>query len=182
MTFLVGTLRIGYPRAQALSQDNGSRLPAEGSSEAVMCPRGSGSRSQLGAALGPPRVPTARAPAPSSGQLWGHHVSPWHGLLLPARGSSGATMYPRGTGSCSRLGEALGPLRVPAARAPPPGSGQLRGCHVSPGLCGLQANKQISSGDPAIMISIGAGTPVSSKALRDKGCSARMQGMQQVAH
>jgi hypothetical protein len=40
---------------------------------------------------------------------------------------------------------------------------------VSPGLCGLQANKQISSGDPAIMISIEASTPVSSKALRDKG-------------
>jgi hypothetical protein len=48
---------------------------------------------------------------------------------------------------------------------------------VSLGLCGLQTNKQISSGDPAIMISIGAGTPISSKALRDKGCSTRSQGM-----
>jgi hypothetical protein len=32
------------------------------------------------------------------------------------------------------------------------------------------------------MISIGAGTPVSSKALRDKGYSARSQGMQQATH
>jgi hypothetical protein len=32
------------------------------------------------------------------------------------------------------------------------------------------------------MISIGAGAPVSSKTLRDKGCSSRSQGMQQVAH
>jgi hypothetical protein len=47
---------------------------------------------------------------------------------------------------------------------------------VSPGLYGLQANKQISSGDPTIMISIRAGTFVSSKALRDKGYSARSQG------
>jgi hypothetical protein len=53
---------------------------------------------------------------------------------------------------------------------------------VSPGLCGLQANKQISPGDPAIMISIGAGTPISSKALRDKDYSARSQGVQQMAH
>jgi hypothetical protein len=53
---------------------------------------------------------------------------------------------------------------------------------VSPGLCRLQANKQISSGDPAIIISIGAGVPISSKVLRDKGCSARSQGVQQVTH
>jgi hypothetical protein len=53
---------------------------------------------------------------------------------------------------------------------------------VSPGLCGLQANKQICSGDLAIMISIGAGTPVSFKALRDKGCYARSRGVQQAAH
>jgi hypothetical protein len=109
-------------------------------------------------------------------------VSPQLGLPLPARGSSGATTYPHGLGSRPRLGATPGPPRVPAARAPAPGLGQLRGHHVSPGLCGLQAKKQISSDDPAIMISIGAGTLVSSKALRDKGCSARSQGMQQAAH
>jgi hypothetical protein len=49
---------------------------------------------------------------------------------------------------------------------------------VSPGLCGLQANKQISPGDPTIMISIGVGTRLSSKVLRDKGCSACSQGVQ----
>jgi hypothetical protein len=32
------------------------------------------------------------------------------------------------------------------------------------------------------MISIGARTRVSSKTLRDKGCSARSQGVQQAAH
>jgi hypothetical protein len=46
----------------------------------------------------------------------------------------------------------------------------------------LQAIKQISSGDPAIMISIGARARVSSKALRDKGCSTRSQGVQQAVH
>jgi hypothetical protein len=90
-------------------------------------------------------------------------VSPWLRLPFLARGSSGDAMCPRGSGFPSRLGAAPGPPRVP-------------------GLYGLQASKQISSGDPAIMISIGAGASVSSKALPDKGCSTRSQGMQQVAH
>jgi hypothetical protein len=128
----VGTLRTGYPRIQALSQDNGSRLPTKGSSEATMCPRGSGSRSRLGAAPGLP--------------------------CAPAAGDS------TGVATCPR------------------GSRHLWGRHVSPGLYGLQANKQISPGDPTIMISIGAGTRISSNALRYKGCSARSQGVQQVAH
>jgi hypothetical protein len=46
----------------------------------------------------------------------------------------------------------------------------------------LQAIKQISLGDPAIMITIGAHAHISSKALRDKGCFARSQGVQQMAH
>jgi hypothetical protein len=157
----VGTLRTGYPYVQA--QDNGSRLPTEGSSEAVTCPRGSVSRSRLGAAPGMPHVLAARAPAPNSGQLRGRYVSPRLGLPFPARGSSRDATCPRGSGSPSRLRAALGPPRVA-------------------GLCRLQASKQISSGDPAIMISIGAGAPVSSKVLRDKGCSAPSQGMQQTAH
>jgi hypothetical protein len=160
----------------------GLPLPARGSFGAATCPRGSGSRSRLRAAPGPPRVPTAQAPVPGSGQLWGRphvpaarapapslgqlrgrHVSPRLGLPFLARGSSGDATYPHGSGFPSRLGAALGLPRVP-------------------GLCGLQASKQISSGDPAIMISIGAGALVSSKALRDKGCSTRSQGMQQAAH
>jgi hypothetical protein len=122
----------GYPRVQALSQDNSSR-------------------SRLRASPGPPRVPAARdstgvTTCPSGlGQLRGWHVS----------------------------------LRL---QHPPCGAGQLRSCHVSPGLCGLQANKQISSGDPAIMIFIGADAPVSFKALRDKGCSAHSQGVHQADH
>jgi hypothetical protein len=50
------------------------------------------------------------------------------------------------------------------------------------GLYRLQAIKQISSGDPAIMISIRVRARVSSKALCDKACSARSQGVQQTAH
>jgi hypothetical protein len=45
-----------------------------------------------------------------------------------------------------------------------------------------QANKQISPGDQAIMTSIEVCRHVSSKTLRDKGCSARSQGVQQAAH
>jgi hypothetical protein len=74
----VGTLRIRYPCVQASSQDNGSRLPAESSSEAAMCP-------------------VAQAPTPSSGQLRGRHMSPRLGLPLPARGSTGAATCPRGS-------------------------------------------------------------------------------------
>jgi hypothetical protein len=55
----VSTLRIRYPRVQALSQDNGSRLLAGGSSGVATCPHGSGSR--LRAALGLPRAPMALA-------------------------------------------------------------------------------------------------------------------------
>jgi hypothetical protein len=50
------------------------------------------------------------------------------------------------------------------------------------GLYRLQAIKQISPGYPAIMIFIGACVCVSSKALRNKGCSVRLQGMQRAAH
>jgi hypothetical protein len=46
----------------------------------------------------------------------------------------------------------------------------------------LQAIKQIFSDNSAIMIFIGACVCVSAKTLRDKGCSARLQGMQQTVH
>jgi hypothetical protein len=88
----------------------------------------------------------------------GSHVSPWLRLPLPAQDSSGAATYTHGSGSPSRLGAAPGLQRVP-------------------GLCGLQASKQIPSGGPVIMISIGAGVSVSSEALCDKDCSARSQDM-----
>jgi hypothetical protein len=140
-------------------------LPARGSSGVVACPRGSGFLSRLEAAPGPLRVPAAQAPAPAPGseQLRGHRVSPRLGLPLPARGSSGTTTCPLGSSSRSRLGEAPGPPRIPR-------------------LCGLPVSKQISFGGPTIMISIGAGAPVSSNSLRDKGCSACLQGMQQTRH
>jgi hypothetical protein len=98
-----------------------------------------------------------------SGQLRGRHVSPRLGLPFPARGSSEDAMCPHGSGSPSQLGAAPGPPCVL-------------------GLYGLQVSKQISSDGPIIMISIEVGAPVSSKVLRDKGCSTRSQGMQQVAH
>jgi hypothetical protein len=147
----IGTLRTEYPRKQASSQDNSSCLPAGGSSKATMCPRGSGSRSRLRAAPGPPRAPVAR-------------------------GSTGAATCPRGSGQLRGHHVSL------ERQHPHSGAEQLQSCHVSPGLYGLQANKQISPDDPAIMISIEACTRISSKALRGKGCSACSQGVQQVAH
>jgi hypothetical protein len=45
-----------------------------------------------------------------------------------------------------------------------------------------QTIKQIPPGGPTIMIFIEARVCVSSKALCNKGCSARLQGMRQVAH
>jgi hypothetical protein len=129
----VGTLRIGYPRVQAPSQDNGSRFPAKGSSEATRCPRGSGSRSRLGAAPGPPCAPAAQD-------------------------SIGAATCPNGSWPLRGRHVSL------ELQHPPYGVGQLWSCHMSPGLCGLQANKQISSSDPAIMISI------------ERGCARIFQG------
>jgi hypothetical protein len=104
----VGTLRIGYPHVQALSQDNGSssRLPARGSFGAATCP----------------------------------------GSRLLAQGSSGANTCPEDR------------------------------------LYRLQATKQISHGDPAIMITIVACAHVSSKALRNKGCFTLSQRVQQATH
>jgi hypothetical protein len=61
------------------------------------------------------------------------------------------------------------------------GSSEATTCPVDE-LYKLQAIKQISPGSPAIMISIRAHACISSKALCDKGCSARSQGMQQVTH
>jgi hypothetical protein len=87
------------------------------------------------------------------------------GSRLPARGSFRAARCPRGSGS----------------RLLTRGSSGAATCPEDV-LCRLQANKQISPGDPAIMISIGARARVSSKALCDKGCSARSQGVQQAAH
>jgi hypothetical protein len=106
------------------------------------------------------------------------------GSRLPARGSFGAATCPRG--SVSRL--------------PARGSSGAATCHLGSsthllaqgrsgaatcpkdGFCRLQANKQISPDDPAIMIFIGTCARVSSKTLRDKGCPARSQGVQQAAH
>jgi hypothetical protein len=109
--------------------------------------------SRLGAALGPSCVPVA--PAPVS-RLWVHHVSPRLQLPSLARGGSGATTR-RLRSSTSLLAH---------------GSSEATTCPED-GLYKLQAIKQISPGSPSIMISIEALVCVSSKALRDKGCSVR---------
>jgi hypothetical protein len=122
-------------------------------------------------------------------------VSPWLRLPLSALGSSGTATCPRGSGSHSWLRAALRPTRAPMAQASSRAAtcylglsthlltqGQFWSWHVSPGLSGLQANEQKSSGGPVIMISIGAGAPMSSKALHDKGCFARSQGVRRAAH
>jgi hypothetical protein len=119
----VGTLRTGYPRVQASSHDNGSRLSAQDSSKAAMCPCGPGSR-------------------------------------LSAQGSFGAATCHLGSSAHLLTKGSFRAAMCPEDR-----------------LCRLQANKQISPDNPAIMISIGAHARVSSKTLHDKGCSARSQGV-----
>jgi hypothetical protein len=98
--------------------------------------------------------PWQRLLPPGSRQLWGHHVPRGSGSRLPAWGSFGAVMC--------HLGSNTHLLAH--------GSSGAATC-LKDGLCRLQAIKQISSDDPAIMIYIGAWAHVSSKALRDKGCS-----------
>jgi hypothetical protein len=104
-------------------------------------------------------------PPLGSGQLRGRHMPHGSGSRLPARGSSEAA-------TC-HLGSSTHLLAQ--------GSSGATTCPDN-GLYRLQAIKQISPGDPVIMISIGARARVSSKALRNKGCSAHLQGVQQVSH
>jgi hypothetical protein len=120
-------------------------------------------------------------------------------LLPPTGGSSEAIMYLCGSGSCLSARGSSGVATCPCGsdfRLP----AQAVTCHLrssnhllahgsseavmclEDGLCRLQAIKQISPDDPAIMIFIGTRAHVSSKALRDKGCSARSQDMQQATH
>jgi hypothetical protein len=126
------------------------------------CPEAPVPASRLEAAPGPSRVPAAPVPASRLGAATCPCGS---GSCLPAQGSSGAA--PCRLGSNTHL-LAQGSSR--AATCP------------EDGLCRLQAIKQISPGDLAIMISIGARAHVSSKTLRDKGCSVRSQGVEQAAH
>jgi hypothetical protein len=62
-----------------------------------MCPRGSGSHFWLGAALGPPRAPTAQG---SSGAATCHLGYNTH---LLAQGSSGATTCHMGSVGCKQI-------------------------------------------------------------------------------
>jgi hypothetical protein len=86
-------------------------------------------------------------------------------LPTPARGSSEAATY--------RLGSSTRPL----AQA----SSEAAMCHEDM-LYMPQTIKQIPPGGPTIMIFIEARVCVSSKALCNKGCSARLQGVRQAAH
>jgi hypothetical protein len=104
-------------------------------------------------------------------------VSPWLRLPLPARGSSGAaTCHLSSThllaqGSTRATMCHLGCKQINKYPLPTRSSCSPSG-RVHPYL----------PRSPTIMISIEAGTPISSKALCDKGCSARSQGVQQVTH
>jgi hypothetical protein len=86
----IGTLKTGYPRLQALSQDEGTRralmrthvsrgssshLLAQDSSGATTCPTASALASRLRAAPEPPRVLWLQLSPPGLGRLRGHHVS-----------------------------------------------------------------------------------------------------------
>jgi hypothetical protein len=106
-----------------------------------------------------------------------------NGSCLPTGGSSGAATSPHGSGShLSARGSSgattchLGSSTHLLAQ----GSSRAAMCHKD-GFCRLQASKQISPGDPAIMISIGACARISSKTLCDKGCPTCSHGVQQAA-
>jgi hypothetical protein len=107
-----------------------------------------------------------------------------NGSRLPARGSFRAAMCPRGSGSRLLAQGSSGAATYHLGSSTHLLAQGSSGAVTCPedGLCRLQANKQISLVDLAIMISIGARTRVSSKTLHDKGCSARSQGVQQAAH
>jgi hypothetical protein len=141
------------------------------------------------------------APASLLGAAPGPHVSLC--LRLPARGSSEAATCLHGSGSRLPTRGSSGAvtcLHGSGSRLPARGSSGAVICHLGSsthflaqgssrdvtcpkdGLCRLQAIKQIFPGDPAIMTSIGARVRVSFKALRDKGCSARLRVVQRVAH
>jgi hypothetical protein len=59
------------------------------------------------------------------------HMSRGFSFRLLAQCSSRVTMCPMASAPASRLLAALDPPRVLWLQLPPPGSGQLRGCHVS---------------------------------------------------
>jgi hypothetical protein len=121
-----------------------------------------------------------RLPPLGWGQLRGCHVSPRLWLPPPVSGQvRGLHVPPR-----LRLRAALGPPCVTWAPAP---TFWLRAApeltHVPrTGSAGCKQLNKYPPRDPAIMISTRACARVSSKALRDKGCSSRSQGVQQAAH
>jgi hypothetical protein len=157
----IGTLRIGYPRVQALSQDK-----RQGNSGVAVCPCGS------------------RAHFPAQGSSWGAACPRGSDSRLLARSSSGTATCPRGSGSCLPAQGSSGATTCclgSSTRLLAQGSSRAAICPMD-GLYKMQAVKQIFPGDPTIMIFIGARAHVSAKALRDKGCSTRLHGMQQVVH
>jgi hypothetical protein len=74
---IIGTLRTGYPRVQAPSQDK-----RQASSGAAACPRGSSAR------------------LPTQGSSGGAACPHGSDSRLPAQGGFGATTCPRGSGFC----------------------------------------------------------------------------------
>jgi hypothetical protein len=126
-----------------------------------MCPRGSGSRLPALGSSGGATCPMTLAPI---SRLQAATCSHGSGSCLLARGSSGAATCHLGSSS----------------RLLVQGSSEAATCPKDR-LYKLQAIKQISPTDSAIMISIEARVRVSSKALRDKGCFVHSQGVQQAA-
>jgi hypothetical protein len=117
----------------------------------------------------------------SSGAATSPDVS---GARLPTQGSSRGITCPHGSGSRLPARGSFGGTTCClgfSTRLLVQGSYRATTCPMG-GIYKLQAIKQISSGDPVITIFIGACARVSSKALCDKGCSTRLQGMQRAAH
>jgi hypothetical protein len=147
-------------------------------------------------------------PGATVGTLWIEYPrvqlsSQDNGSRPPAGGSFGGATCPRDSGSHLLARDSSGAATCPVALAPASWPGAAPGPPhgtwapaptiwlmtalklprvLRTGSAGRKANKQIPHGDQAIMISIGVRTRVSSKMLRDKGYSARSQGVQHAAH
>jgi hypothetical protein len=106
----VGTLKTRYPRVQVPSQDRRRDMQI--------------TRPTCGQPQHEPHSP---------GQLRGRHMSCGLSSRCPARGSSRAAMCPAASAPAARPRAAPGLPRVLRTQLPLPGTGQLRGRHVSRG-------------------------------------------------
>jgi hypothetical protein len=133
---VVGTLKTGYLRIQALSQGKEQDVYPRAATQAVA----SGHASLLRWASAPPHVLRLQLRLPSPRQLRGRHVSCGSSSRCPARGSSGAATCPAAPAPAAQPEVAPRPPRTLWLQLPLPSPGQLRSHHVclkGPTVCVL---------------------------------------------